>query len=65
MALHNVLAISAHIFPGADSGQKCLLYSSERSRPLGALVTVIPRNHPISVAFYDAHGDTQESVQHA
>ena len=27
-----------HICPGVDPGQKCLLYSGERSRPLEALV---------------------------
>ena len=27
------------------------------------LLTVIPRNHPISVAFYDAYGDTEDLLQ--
>ena len=28
------------------------------------LFTVIPRNHPISVAFHDAHGDTEDLYYH-
>ena len=42
-----------------------LLKSPSKHRHGANLITVIPKNRPISVAFYDAHGDTENMIENA